>query len=153
MTDFGGRLRQAREARGLSLRQIAVATKISVPALEALERNDMSKLPGGIFSRSFVRSYAVEVGLDPDGTVQEFLDRFPDKPEEPRTPVVRIPDEEIAFEKHKRRMAIAFLLAVAVMLIIGAVLVYLVLRGRPETATSAEAAGARMVNPAEPISR
>ena len=59
MTDFGGKLRQAREARGISFRQIAASTKISVAALEALERNDVSKLPGGIFSRSFVRSYAV----------------------------------------------------------------------------------------------
>lgn len=150
MTDFGGKLRQAREGRGLSLRQIAVITKISASALEALERNDVSKLPGGIFSRSFVRSYASEVGLDPDRTVQEFLERFQDEPAPPRNPVVRIPDEEIAFEKHKQRMARAFLVAVAVMLIIGAIVVYVVLRNRPDTATPAEAAGARMVNPAEP---
>ena len=65
MSDFGGKLRLARERRGISLRQIAASTKISVGALEALERNDVSKLPGGIFSRAFVRSYAVEVGLDP----------------------------------------------------------------------------------------
>ena len=54
--DFGSRLRAARERRGVSLRQIATATKISVSALEALERNDLSRLPGGIFSRAFVRS-------------------------------------------------------------------------------------------------
>ena len=58
MTDFGGRLRQAREERGISPRQIAANTK-TVGALEALERNNVSKLPGGIFSRAFVRSYAV----------------------------------------------------------------------------------------------
>ena len=150
MIDFGGKLRQAREGRGLSLRQIAVTTKISVSALEALERNDVSKLPGGIFSRSFVRSYATEIGLDPDTTVQEFLDRFQDEPAAPRTPVVRIPPEEIEFEKNKRRMAVAFLVAIAVMLILGALVVYLVLRNRPATATPAEAAGARMINPAEP---
>ena len=66
MQDFGGKLREAREGRGISLRQIATSTKISVAALEALERNDVSKLPGGVFSRAFVRSYASEVGLDPD---------------------------------------------------------------------------------------
>ena len=76
MTDFGGKLRQARERRGVSLRQIAATTKISVASLEALERNDLSRLPGGIFSRAFVRSYAQEVGLDPDETVREFIDRF-----------------------------------------------------------------------------
>jgi cytoskeleton protein RodZ len=76
MSDFGGKLRAAREQRGLSLRQIAASTKISIAALEAIERNDLSKLPGGIFSRAFVRSYAIEVGLDPDATVHEFLERF-----------------------------------------------------------------------------
>ena len=74
---FGGKLRDARERRGISLRQIANATKISIGALEALERNDVSKLPGGIFSRAFVRSYASEVGLDPDATIQEFIAQFP----------------------------------------------------------------------------
>lgn len=152
MTDFGRKLREAREARGLSVRQIAVTTKISAAAFEALERNDVSKLPGGIFSRSFVRSYAAEIGLDPDTTVEEFLDRFQDEPAAPRTPVVPIPDEEIAFEKNKRRMAIAFVVAVAVMLVIGALVVYIVLQNRPATSTPAEAAGATMVNPAEPPS-
>ena len=59
--DFGSRLRAARERRGITLRQIASSTKISVGVLEALERNDISRLPGGIFGRAFVRSYAVEV--------------------------------------------------------------------------------------------
>src|SRR5438093_12320275 len=74
---FGGALREARERRGVSLRQIADATKISVGQLEALERNDISRLPGGIFSRAFVRSYAVEVGADPEQTVRDFLSQFP----------------------------------------------------------------------------
>ena len=75
--DFGRKLREARERRGISVRQIASATKISVAALEALERNDISRLPGGLFSRAFVRSYAVEVRLDPESTVQEFIEQFP----------------------------------------------------------------------------
>src|SRR5215467_4854106 len=75
--DFGGKLREARERKGVSLRQIAAATKISVAVLEALERNDISRLPGGIFGRAFVRSYAVEVGLDPEETIQDFVAQFP----------------------------------------------------------------------------
>src|SRR6266850_3169409 len=74
---FGAKLRDARERRGISLRQIANATKISVAALEALERNDISRLPGGIFSRAFVRSYANEVGLDPEAAIEDFLAQFP----------------------------------------------------------------------------
>ena len=63
--DFGARLREARERKGVSLRHIAESTRISVGILEALERNEISRLPGGIFSRAFVRAYALEVGLDP----------------------------------------------------------------------------------------
>ena len=75
--DFGARMRLAREQRGVSLRQIADKTKIGISQLEALERNDISRLPGGIFSRAFVRSYAVEIGVDPEQTVRDFLAQFP----------------------------------------------------------------------------
>src|SRR5436309_12459149 len=74
--DCGRSLREARERRGVTLRQIANATKISVRALEALERNDIKRLPGGIFSRAFVRSYASEVGLDPEAAVRDFMAQF-----------------------------------------------------------------------------
>src|SRR5438105_14551285 len=76
--DFGTKMKRAREARGVSLRQIATTTKISVAALEALERNDISRLPGGIFSRAFVRSYALVGGLDPEATMQEVVAHVPD---------------------------------------------------------------------------
>jgi len=76
-SDFGSRMRHVREQRGVSLRQIAQTTKLSVSALEALERNDISRLPGGIFSRAFVRSYAAEIGADPEETVRDFLSQFP----------------------------------------------------------------------------
>jgi cytoskeletal protein RodZ len=81
--DFGAHLRNAREARGLTLRQIASYTKIAVSALEALERNEVSRLPGGLFTRGFVRSYADAVGLDPERTVREFARQFPDEASEP----------------------------------------------------------------------
>jgi cytoskeletal protein RodZ len=73
MSDFNEQLKQARVAKGLTLHDIAGATKISIVALEALERGDLSRLPGGIFSRAFVRAYSLEVGLDPERTVAEFL--------------------------------------------------------------------------------
>jgi cytoskeleton protein RodZ len=106
MSDFGGKLRAAREHRGLSLRQIAASTKISIAALEALERNDLSKLPGGIFTRAFVRSYAIEVGLDPDATVHEFLERFQATPAvQPASPAGISGREEI--QRHVVNVAVA----------------------------------------------
>lgn len=76
--DFGGRMKRLREERGVTLRSIADTTKISILTLEALERNDITRLPGGIFSRAVVRAYAQEVGADPETAVQEFISRFPD---------------------------------------------------------------------------
>jgi cytoskeleton protein RodZ len=136
MSDFGGKLRLARERRGISLRQIAASTKISIAALEALERNDVSKLPGGIFSRAFVRSYAVEVGLDPDETVREFLGRF--QAEGLPTPAApaAIPEEESNFESQQRMAGVVLkLLLVSIPLI--ALLLYFTLRVRPAPPASA----------------
>lgn len=75
--DVGARLRAAREARNLELRDIAATTKISIGALEAIEQNDFDLLPGGIFTRAFVRAYANEVGLNPEQTARAFVAQAP----------------------------------------------------------------------------
>ncbi len=124
MSDFGGKLRLARERRGISLRQIAASTKISVGALEALERNDISKLPGGIFSRAFVRSYAVEVGLDPDDTVREFLNRFQGEPSPSATTPVAVPEEESTFESQQRMASVLLKLVLISIPLVGVILYF-----------------------------
>ena len=60
-----------------------------------------------------------------------------DEPPTIPQPELQVPAEEIAFERNKRRMAVAFLLVVTLMLVVCAILVYVVLRNRPDTATSA----------------
>jgi cytoskeleton protein RodZ len=75
---LGDGLRLAREKAGLSLRQIADATKQSVTNLSALENNKIGRLPGGIYRRAIVRSYAASVGLDPERTLRAFLAQHPD---------------------------------------------------------------------------
>jgi cytoskeletal protein RodZ len=130
MDDFGGKLREAREGRGISLRQIAATTRISVAALEALERNDVSKLPGGIFSRAFVRSYAAEVGLNPEQTVREFLERFDSEP--PPEPQVHVPlsEAEQSFENRRRAALLAVKVIVVLIVFAAAVIGYFVAKGR-----------------------
>ena len=73
----GTRLRAAREAKRLSVHAVATTTKIPVGALDALEEDDVARLPGGIFSRGFVRSYAAAVGLNPEQTVRDFVAQLP----------------------------------------------------------------------------
>jgi cytoskeletal protein RodZ len=72
MSAFGENLRREREMRGVSLEEISSATKISLRILDAIEREDFAKLPGGIFSRSFIRSYAKYLGLDEERAVAEY---------------------------------------------------------------------------------
>jgi cytoskeletal protein RodZ len=75
---FGSRLRYERERRQIALKSIAESTKISVPLLEGLERDDVSRWPSGIFRKSFIRSYAEALGLQPEPIVREFIERYPD---------------------------------------------------------------------------
>src|SRR5579863_7951347 len=72
MASFGANLRREREMRGVPLDEIAAATKISIRCLEALEAEEFSKLPGGIFTRSFIRAYAKYLGLDEEKVMGEF---------------------------------------------------------------------------------
>jgi len=73
MPSFGENLRRERELRGVSLREIADDTKISMRFLEALEQDRVDVLPGGIFRRTFVRQYARHLGLDAERLVAEFV--------------------------------------------------------------------------------
>jgi transcriptional regulator with XRE-family HTH domain len=74
---FGPNLRRLREQRGISLEQLADATNVDVELWAAMERNDFSRWPTGIFARAFVREYARTIGLDPESTVDEFCRNFP----------------------------------------------------------------------------
>jgi cytoskeleton protein RodZ len=123
-SDFGARMRLAREQRGISLRQIAETTKISVSQLEALERNDISRLPGGIFSRAFVRSYAVEIGVDPEQTVREFLSQFPHDSVTAGSPHVLVDDGG----SEKRQLNPRALMILATIVLVAAAIIFWSLR-------------------------
>ena len=86
--DPASRLRLAREGKGLSHRQIAEATKLSVRSIELLEKDRLSDLPNGIYRRSIIKSVAREVGLSPDELLKEFATKHPE--DLPPTPGVVI---------------------------------------------------------------
>jgi transcriptional regulator with XRE-family HTH domain len=75
--DPAARLRLAREQKGLSYRQLAEATKLSVRAIELLERDCLSGLPNGIYRRSIIRAVAREVGLNPEQLLADFAALHP----------------------------------------------------------------------------
>jgi cytoskeletal protein RodZ len=73
-----------RRNRGISLEQIAQATKISVRSLEAIERGDFRKLPGGIYSTSYIRQYARAIDYD-EADLLEFYYRQTGAVDQPRS--------------------------------------------------------------------
>jgi cytoskeletal protein RodZ len=165
-SDFGAQLRLAREQRGVSLDQISHHTKIAVSVLEALEKNDVARLPGGIFTRAFVRSYAGEVGLDPERAVQDFIARFPQDPTVAARSGAFDAEENESLE-NERRLAQTVVKLVLLSVPIALVILYFVLTGRraspsaseparpfveaPRVATNAGEMQAESEAPAEPI--
>ena len=74
---FGPNLRRVRMQQGISVEEIASATKVSADLWRGLEQNDLSRWPTGIYARADVRAYALEVGVDPEATVDQFCRCFP----------------------------------------------------------------------------
>ena len=72
LASFGEELRREREIRGISLKEISDATKISKRFLEAIEKNDHRTLPAPVFTRGFVREYARYLGLNSEDIVNRY---------------------------------------------------------------------------------
>jgi len=69
---LGEKLRQAREERGISISEVAEQTRISPHYLDLIEQDDYRTLPGGIFNKGFVKSYAKFVGVDEQEALQDY---------------------------------------------------------------------------------
>lgn len=69
---LGEKLRKAREERDISISEVAEQTRISALYLEAIENDDYKPLPGGIFNKGFVKSFAKYVGVDEGEALQEY---------------------------------------------------------------------------------
>ena len=81
MTSIGETLRRERMKRNLELGQIAQELKISLRFLEAIEAEQFDKLPGGVFTRSFIVQYARLLGLDEERIAGELLRTLDPPPE------------------------------------------------------------------------
>lgn len=97
--DPAARLRDAREAKGLSHRQLAEATKLSVRVIELLESDRIADLPDGIYRRSIVRAVSREVGLNPEQLLAEFTAAHPDHLAAPTAAAVVDPKPTSSFQK------------------------------------------------------
>jgi cytoskeleton protein RodZ len=70
--DIGGALKNARTERKLSLNEVEEATKIRLKYLQAMEENNFSQLPPGMYGAAFLRTYARFLALDADQLVAAY---------------------------------------------------------------------------------
>jgi hypothetical protein len=70
-------LHRARLGRGIALSHIAARTLLSQRIVDLIDQGRFDELPGGVYARSYVRTFASAVGLDPESTVQALADRLP----------------------------------------------------------------------------
>lgn len=70
-------LKRLRKKAGVSLEEIAEATKISLRFLRAIEDEEYDKLPGGIFRTSYLRQYAEAIGIDEAQLLALYAQRNP----------------------------------------------------------------------------
>lgn len=93
---FGESLKREREMRGVTLEEIASATRIAERFLRAIENDQWEQLPGGVFNRGFVRAMARYLGLDEENIVAEYTMAVGDRPSVPvwtGSPPVVTPDQ------------------------------------------------------------
>jgi len=154
---LGAELRKQREIRGVTLKEIADATKISKRYLEALEQDDLAGLPAPVFTRGFVREYARYLGLNAEDMASRYSQLVGAQPETSATPLAPTAEkkpEGLPFIKVDRNIV-----GFAVLLVVfGAVMWWLGGRADqrkhgtkpPPTATSVAPAVAPVV-PTEPV--
>src|SRR4029079_4411552 len=91
---------------------------------DALERGDYARLPGGIFSRAFVRAYALQVGLDPEQTVNDFLTEYAQHQQDSAdtdAPEISADDREFLERQRKAALVLRAAVVIVLMAIVGGI--------------------------------
>lgn len=122
MESLGHYLRHERELRQMSLEEIAQTTRIPIRMLQHLEDDDLERLPGEVFTRGFLKSYARSVGLSVDDVLARHGQRQ-SQPEIAPAPITAITPPETG-----RRFGIA--IALVILLILFTLALSIVLRPR-----------------------
>lgn len=109
---LGAELRKQREIRGVTLKEIADATKISKRYLEALEHDDFAALPAAVFTRGFVREYSRYIGLNSEEMASRYSQLIGAPPETSATPMSGKKPEGLPFIRIDRNITVFAVLLV-----------------------------------------
>jgi hypothetical protein len=135
MPEIGQTLREARMRRRIDMTEVESATKIRAKYLRALENEEWDLLPGPTFVRTFLRTYAEYLGLDPRVLVEEYRQRFDQPSTQDLTPFGAARRGAQARRKRTRLSALGPILVVGLgaVMLLGALYVLGSLGDDPET--------------------
>ncbi|MGD2056981.1 MAG: DUF4115 domain-containing protein [Gammaproteobacteria bacterium] len=145
-TGLGGRLTSAREARGLTLANVARNLRLSAATLQALESGRYEDLPEPIYVRGYLRAYGRLLEMDEEALVAEY-DRLLDAPEPVLTPATRARRQATARTPYLRGPAV--LGVVAVVVLFGS---WWYSQLKPDTPAPARTVSSQAEQPASPAS-
>ena len=142
MDSLGTYLRHERELRQISLEEIAQTTRIPLRMLQHIEEDDLESLPGEVFARGFLKSYATSVGLKTDDVFERYANRHAPRPEAESAPA---PITALKATRSGRRFGIA--IALVVLLILFTLALSFVMRPRRRD-TPIELSSIEQIDPA-----
>jgi len=146
LTGIGAQLKQAREAQGLAIDDVALQLKFAPRQIESLEQERFERLPGPTIARGMVRNYARLLKLDPEPLIERLSPRV-EAPPDPN----RIADrfrQEVPFSDSAKRSTLLYAgFSVGVLLLVAAVAYEWHQQGVPPRA---EAPALEQPQPAEP---
>ena len=122
MDSLGTYLRHEREVRQISLEEIAQTTRIPLRMLQRIEDDQLDELPGEVFARGFLKSYARSVGIDAEHVLSRYGQRSKGAASPPAPMTAITPPEK------GRRFGIA--IALVILLILFTLALSIVMRPR-----------------------
>src|SRR6185369_13740529 len=103
MPTLGEELRHKREQQGITLADIADATRIGTRFLKAIETDNFSTLPGGNFTRSFIRAYAKHVHMNEDEAIALYLQQVSEPNTDQQEPQTATINRSASIESQKKQ--------------------------------------------------
>lgn len=137
----GERLRKAREAAGLTVAEVAERQHLRPAVIKAIESGDYRQIDGELFLKGYVRTYAGQVGLDPDSVIRQLDRELEPLRAEQKAQVEANPLVSIARRKRrKRQIARVVGILILIVAVFYGVSMYLARQQASETAAPAEQA-------------
>lgn len=150
---LGEKLRQAREERGFTLSEVSEQTRISSLYLESIENDDYRTLPGGIFNKGFVKSYAKFVGLNEQEALADYSSILADSQISESSELKLYKPEVLTDDRSSSSMIPTLILAVVILAVMTGGILFLVnyLR-RPAEVTTTNPSSTGNSNTLGPVS-